>query len=98
MLLAKQIGIKEIVVFLNFVDILKAQNDNETLELVELEVRELLTYYGFDGKTVPIISGMTAPLSILFRSVSHWRMIFGDTFQPCSVLKILLLDASRKFF
>ena len=57
-MLAKQIGIKQIVVFLNFIDVLQEQNDKETLELVELEVRELLQYYGFDPLKIPIIHGL----------------------------------------
>lgn len=58
LLLAKQIGVKQIVVFINFVDVLRAQKDSDTLELVELEVRELLDYFGFDSKKIPIIKGI----------------------------------------
>ncbi|WP_339043904.1 elongation factor Tu [Cardinium endosymbiont of Tipula unca] len=53
-LLANQIGVPNIVVFLNKVD---AVDDPEMLELVELEVRELLTAYKFDGENIPIIRG-----------------------------------------
>lgn len=53
-LLAKQVGIKTLVVFLNKVDMLE---DEELLELVEIEVRELLSNYGFNGDTVKIIKG-----------------------------------------
>jgi elongation factor Tu len=53
-LLAKQVGVPSMVVFLNKVD---QVDDEELLELVELEVRELLTEYGFDGDDIPIISG-----------------------------------------
>ncbi|AWN81362.1 elongation factor Tu [Candidatus Cardinium hertigii] len=53
-LLANQIGVPSIVVFLNKVD---AVNDPEILELVELEVRELLSTYKFDGDNAPIIHG-----------------------------------------
>ncbi|XP_022645048.1 uncharacterized protein LOC111273749 [Varroa jacobsoni] len=53
LLLAKQIGINHIVVFLNKADIA----DKETLELVEMELRELLTEHGFEGNKVPIITG-----------------------------------------
>ena len=53
-LLAKQVGIKTIVVFLNKVDMVE---DEELLELVEMEVRELLTQYGFDGDNTEIIRG-----------------------------------------
>jgi elongation factor Tu len=53
-LLARQVGVPYIVVFLNKADIV---DDPELLELVELEVRELLTKYGFDGDNIPIVRG-----------------------------------------
>jgi elongation factor Tu len=53
-LLARQVGVKFIVVFLNKVDMV---DDAELLELVELEVRELLSKYEFPGDTTPIIKG-----------------------------------------
>lgn len=53
-LLARQVGVPALVVFLNKVD---QVDDEELLELVEMEVRELLTEYGFDGDDIPIISG-----------------------------------------
>ena len=53
-LLAKQVGIGTIVVFLNKVDMVE---DEELLELVEMEVRELLTKYGFDGDATEIVRG-----------------------------------------
>jgi elongation factor Tu len=53
-LLARQVGVPYIVVFLNKVDMV---DDPELIELVELEVRELLTNYGFPGDEVPIIKG-----------------------------------------
>ena len=53
-LLAHQVGIPSMVVFLNKVDEVK---DEEMLELVESEIRELLTKYGYDGEKAPIIRG-----------------------------------------
>ena len=53
-LLARQVGVPYIVVFLNKADMV---DDPELLELVEMEVRELLTTYGFPGDTTPIIKG-----------------------------------------
>jgi len=53
-LLARQVGITHLVVFLNKVD---QVDDEELLELVELEVRELLSEYDFPGDDIPIISG-----------------------------------------
>ncbi len=53
-LLARQVEVPEIVVFLNKVDMM---DDPELLELVEMELREMLTGYGFDGDNIPIIHG-----------------------------------------
>lgn len=53
-LLAKQVGIPNLVVFLNKCDLV---DDEELLELVEMEVRELLDFYDFDGDATPIIRG-----------------------------------------
>ncbi len=53
-LLARQVGVPALVVYMNKVD---QVDDEEILELVELEVRELLSYYDFDGDNIPIIKG-----------------------------------------
>jgi elongation factor Tu len=53
-LLARQVGVPRIVVFMNKVDLV---DDAELLELVEMEIRELLSSYGFDGDNTPIIQG-----------------------------------------
>ncbi|MDE5418885.1 elongation factor Tu [Ancylomarina sp. DW003] len=53
-LLARQVNVPKIVVFLNKVDMV---DDEEMLELVEMEVRELLDFYEFDGDNTPIIAG-----------------------------------------
>jgi len=59
-LLARQVGVPSIVVFLNKVDLA----DADLLELIEMEIRELLTKYGFPGDTTPIIKGSaTAAMS-----------------------------------
>jgi elongation factor Tu len=52
-LLARQVGVPSIVVFLNKVDLA----DADLLELIEMEIRDLLTKYGFPGETTPIIRG-----------------------------------------
>ncbi|PHH73912.1 hypothetical protein CDD80_3471 [Ophiocordyceps camponoti-rufipedis] len=54
LLLARQVGVQKIVVFVNKVD---AIDDPEMLELVEMEMRELLTTYGFEGDDTPVIMG-----------------------------------------
>jgi elongation factor Tu len=53
-LLARQVGVPRIVVFMNKVDMV---DDPEMLELVEMEIRELLTFYKFDGAATPITQG-----------------------------------------
>ena len=53
-LLAKQVGVPTMVVFMNKVDLV---DDPELLELVELEIRELLSKYDFDGDNIPIVQG-----------------------------------------
>ena len=54
LLLARQVGVKKLVVFVNKVD---QVDDKEMLELVEMEMRELLSTYGFDGDNTPIVMG-----------------------------------------
>ncbi|BGP17488.1 hypothetical protein JCM10213_004416 [Rhodosporidiobolus nylandii] len=54
LLLAKQVGIKKLVVYINKVD---QVDDEEMLELVEMEMRDLLSTYGFDGEATPIVKG-----------------------------------------
>ena len=53
-LLARQVGVPTLVVFMNKVDMVE---DTEMLDLVEVEIRELLTFYGFKGDETPIIKG-----------------------------------------
>ena len=54
LLLARQVGIKRLVVFINKVDQI---SDPEMLELVDMEMRDLLSTYNFDGEGTPIIMG-----------------------------------------
>jgi elongation factor Tu len=53
-LLARQVGVPKLVVFMNKVDLV---DDEELLELVEMEIRDLLTFYGFDGDNTPVLRG-----------------------------------------
>jgi len=53
-LLARQVGVPKIVVFMNKVDLV---DDEELLDLVEMDIRDLLSFYGFDGENTPIIRG-----------------------------------------
>jgi elongation factor Tu len=78
-LLAKQVGVPAIVVFLNKVDMV---TDPELLDLVEEEVRDLLTKYGFDGKATAVVRG------------SALKAIQGDQAGVDSIVKLLeTLDA-----
>ncbi len=53
-LLARQVGVPRLVVFMNKVDMV---DDEELLDLVEMEIRDLLTFYSFDGENTPVIRG-----------------------------------------
>src|SRR6202140_3885158 len=57
-LLASQVNVKRLVVFLNKVDLV---DDAELLDLVEMEVRDMLTHYKFPGDTTPVVRGAAAP-------------------------------------
>jgi elongation factor Tu len=72
-LLAKQVGVPNIVVFLNKQD---QVDDEELLELVELEVRELLSTYDFPGDDIPIVSG--SALLALEALVSNPKLVKGE--------------------
>jgi elongation factor Tu len=69
-LLARQVGVPSIVVFMNKVDMV---DDKDLLDLVEMEVRELLTKYEFPGDTIPIVKG--SALKALEGSVEHEKAI-----------------------
>jgi elongation factor Tu len=72
-LLAKQVGVPNLVVFLNKQDMV---DDEELLELVELEVRELLSSYDFDGDNIPIVAG--SALQALEAMVANPKTAKGD--------------------
>lgn len=74
LLLAKQVNVPAVVVFLNKVDMVA---DAELLDLVEVEVRELLTKYGFDGDKAPIIRG------------SALKAGEGDPEQEANIMKLM---------
>jgi len=73
-LLARQVGVPEIVVFVNKVDMV---DDKELLELVEMEIRELLTFYEFDGNKIPVILG------------SALKALNGDAAEEENILKLM---------
>jgi elongation factor Tu len=87
-LLAKQVGVPKIVVFLNKCDLVP---DKDLLDLIEEEVRELLTKYGFDGKEAPIIRGSaTKALEGDAEGVASIEALLNalDTFIPMPVRDI----------
>lgn len=53
-LLSRQVGVKHLIVFLNKIDLV---DDEELIDLVEMEVRELLSEYNFPGDDIPVIKG-----------------------------------------
>ncbi|WP_146656963.1 elongation factor Tu [Candidatus Hodgkinia cicadicola] len=74
-LLAKQIGVPAIVVFLNKIDLI---DDLDLIELVELELRELLSSYNYPGKQIPIVRG--SALMALKETKGEW----------CDAIKLLI--------
>ena len=71
-LLARQVGLRELVVFLNKCD---AVDDPEMLDLVEMEVRELLSKYQFDGDNAPVVRGASLPA---LNGDEKWEKTIGD--------------------
>ena len=74
-LLARQVGLNHIVVFLNKCD---AVDDAEMLDLVEMEVRELLNKYKFDGDNAPVIRGAALPA---LQGEAKWEDKIGELLQ-----------------
>jgi elongation factor Tu len=79
-LLARQVGVPQLVVFMNKVDLV---DDPELLELVEMEIRELLSFYDFDGDNIPVVQGSAlgglnnepkwvAKIEELMEAVDNW--------------------------
>jgi len=73
-LLARQVGVPALVVFMNKVDLV---DDDELLELVEMEIRELLSSYDYPGDDIPVISG------------SAVKALEGDTVHMANVMKLM---------
>ncbi|GCL34354.1 elongation factor Tu [Planktothrix agardhii CCAP 1459/11A] len=83
-LLAKQVGVPNIVVFMNKEDMV---DDAELLELVELEIRELLTSYDFPGDDIPIVSG-SAKEALDFM-VANPKAVVGDNKWVDKIYKLM---------
>ena len=86
-LLARQVGVPKIVVFMNKMD--QLGNDAELADLVEMEIRELLTQYGFDGDNTPVIRG-SAFLALEDAKAGKW-----DTENVAAIRK--LMDAVDEY-
>jgi elongation factor Tu len=71
-LLARQVGLNYLVVFLNKCD---AVDDPEMLDLVEMEVRELLNKYNFNGDNAPVVRGASLPA---LQGEEKWEKTIGD--------------------
>ena len=90
-LLASQVGVKTIVVFLNKVDLV---DDKDMLDLVEEEIRDLLNKYGFDGKNTPVIRGSALKALEATGIDDEWSMKITellnalDTYIPMPVREI----------
>src|SRR6204780_115709 len=87
-LLARQVGVPKIVVFLNKIDLV---DDPELIELIEMEIRELLTKYGFPGDTTPIVrASATAALAGKPEGESAIQNLLEalDTFVPDPVREV----------
>ncbi|HEY0907846.1 MAG TPA: elongation factor Tu [Candidatus Paceibacterota bacterium] len=74
-LLAKQVGVPKIVVFLNKCD---AVEDKDLIDLVEGEVRDLLTKYGYDGANTPVIRGSALKALEAANNTDEWAMKVKD--------------------
>ena len=75
-ILARQVGVPAIVVFLNKIDQVK---DKELVELVETEIRELLTSYKFPGDKIPIIKG--SALNAAEGKDGYWKKCNNGTYE-----------------
>jgi elongation factor Tu len=90
-LLAKQVGVPKIIVFLNKCDMV---DDKDLLDLVEAEVRDLLTKYGFDGVNAPIIRGSALKALESTTSDDEWSkkitelLTALDTYIPLPVREV----------
>ncbi len=94
-LLAKQVGVPRIIVFLNKVDMVP---DKELVDLVEEEVRELLTKQGFDGKNVPVIRGSALKALEATSKDDEWvKKILELTNQLDTYIPIPVRDTEKPF-
>jgi elongation factor Tu len=92
-LLARQVGVPNLVVFLNKVDMVE---DEELIELVEMELRELLTFYSYPGDDIPIIRGSAlAALQVPVPSKFYLNKITKVLSSPYSLGALLIGNVVR---
>ena len=92
-LLARQVNVPRIVVFLNKCDMV---DDPEMLDLVEMEVRDLLSKYEYDGDNAPIIRGSSIPFSVTFKSffgIGHHLLCNGMVGFGHLAFRVMLVNA-----
>ena len=91
-LLARQVGVPSLVVFMNKVDLV---DDEELLELVEMEIRELLSFYKFDGDNAPVIRG--SALGALNKEPKWVEKVF-ELMEACdSYIPLPIRDEDKPF-
>ena len=94
-LLAKQVGVPKVIVFLNKVDMV---DDKDLVDLVEEEVRELLTKQGFDGKDAPVIRGSALKALEATSKDDEWvKKVLELTNQLDTYIPIPVLDIEKPF-
>ena len=113
LLLARQVGIKRLVVFINKVDMV---SDPEMLELVDMEMRDLLSTYNFDGENTPIIMGSALAalegrnpeigedkINELVKACDNWlelpprKLRWPDFLRPGKIFDVPLGDLDKPF-
>lgn len=106
LLLARQVGIKKLVVFINKVDMVE---DQDLLELVDMEMRDLLSTYNFDGENTPIIMGSalaalegrnpetgSEKIKELLKACDEWLELPPRMFYPATIFQFLLVNGNRR--
>ena len=89
-LLARQVGVPQLVVFMNKVDMV---DDPELLELVEMEIRELLSFYEYDGDNIPVIQG--SALGAL-NGEEKWVKTVEDLMDAVDSLSLIHISRTRR--
>jgi len=92
-LLARQVNVPSMVVFLNKIDLV---SDKELIDLVEMEVRDLLTKYGFPGDKTPIIKGSAAKALVATDPNSEDAKPILELIKACDEFQTRVEDARKR--